>query len=414
MPEPLREVSHAISRKAGPWIESFLELTDHTQSPRIFRKWAAASIIAGALERKVWIKAFGRILYPNMYVLLVGGPGVGKTDGIREVFDFSSKVPTLHLAPSNISRASLIDSLNKATRTVLRPTDPIPHQSFNMLTAAADEFGVFLAQYETSFMSTLNKLYDGTIYTEEKRSMKDGIKMEKPLLNIIAGTTPAWLGGTLPETAWAEGFSSRLVLIYSGERIKVDPFTERFSDDNLRHALESDLKDIHHLYGQISWEEDVVQAFRDWYMADCPPIPDHPKLEHYIPRRHIHLLKLCIVMSAQRSSDLVIRMEDYQTAMNMFLEAESYMPDVFRSMRMVTGDSAVYDETYRFVHMIWSKEGKGVPEHRIIHFISQRAPSHSVRRILELMVESNVLLISNVAGAGGRPEYKPTPKIDQQ
>lgn len=410
MPSHLQAVAGASSRKAGPWIEAFLDLTAHTQSPAIFRKWAAASIVAGALERKVWVKTAGRLLYPNMYVLLIGGPGVGKTDAIREVFDFSDKVPTLHLAPSNISRASLIDSLNKAHRSILRPADPVPHTSFNMLTAAADELGVFLAQYETSFMSTLNKLYDGTVYTEEKRSMKEGIKMEKPLLNIIAGTTPAWLGGNLPETAWAEGFSSRLVMIYSGERIKVDPWSVPVDDEALRAALEFDLKEIHQLYGQFSFEEEVADAYREWYMADGPPQPDHPKLEHYIPRRHIHLLKLCIVMSAQRSGDMVIRMEDYQAALDMFLEAESFMPDVFRAMRMINQDVAVYDETFRFLHLTFAKEGKAIPEHRIIHFISQRAPSHSVKNILAVMLDAGMIIIANACGAGGRPEYKPAPK----
>lgn len=402
VPNPARRVSN--------WIEGFLDLTSATQSPPIFRKWAAASIISGALERKVWVKVGGRLLYPNMYVLLVGGPGVGKTDAIREMFDFSSKLPTLHLAPSNISRASLIDSLNKAARTVLRPSEPIPHITFNMLTAAADEFGVFLSQYETSFMSTLNKLYDGTIYTEEKRSMKEGIKMDKPLLNLLAGTTPAWLGATLPETAWAEGFSSRLMMIYSGERIKIDLFADVVTNEVLREGLEFDLKNIHHLYGQFELEEEVVSLFQDWYMADCPPIPDHPRLEHYIPRRHIHLFKLAIIMSVQRSSELVIRVEDYQAAMDMFLEAEAFMPDVFRAMRMINQDVSVYDETYRFVHTAWVKEDKPVSEHRIIHFITQRAPNHSVKNILELMVSSKMLVIANIAGEGGRASYKPAPK----
>lgn len=242
--------------------------------------------------------------------------------------------------------------------------------------------------------------------------MKEGIKMEKPLLNLIAGTTPAWLGATLPETAWAEGFSSRLILIYSGDRIKIDPFAETPANDHLREALEHDLKDIHQLYGQLEWEEEVVQTFKDWYMADCPPVPDHPRLEHYIPRRHIHMLKLCIVMSAQRGSDLVIRKEDWQAAMDMFLETEAYMPDVFRAMRMVNTDNAVYDETYRFVFTIFAKEGKPIPEHRIIHFISQRAPNHSVKNILQVMLDSRLLEMANFAGVGGKPEYRPAPRAN--
>lgn len=364
------------------------------------------------MERKVWVRAFGgRLLYPNLYTLLVGNPGIGKTDAIREVFEFGNTLPDMHLAPSNVSRASLVDSLAAATRSILRPTEDPAHITFNALIAAADELGVFLAQYESSFMSSLNKLYDGTIYTEQKRSIKDAIKIEKPLLNIIAGTTPAWLGSNLPETAWAEGFASRLMMIYSGERIKIDPFATIRTDEELRKKLEDDLKDIHSLYGQLKWDEDVVDAFRKWYLEDCPPRPDHPRLEHYLPRRHIHFLKLCIVHCASRSNDMVIRLEDYQSAMDMFLEAEAYMPDVFRAIRNIGSDSNVIDECYTYVYQIYHKEGKGVAEHRIVQFLSQRVPAHSVVKVLEVMLGGGMLEVDGVGTApGGKNSYKPAPK----
>lgn len=367
--------------------------------------------IAGALERKVWTKVFKRILYPNLYVLLTGGPGIGKTDALRGTLEFWEKLPELHVAPSSVSRASLIDSLALAERSVLRPTEAQPFTKFNSLQVGATEFGTFLSAYDTEFLSTLNDLYDCVRYKESKRHMKSPIEMPHPQLNLIAGTTPAWLGGTLPETAWAEGFSSRLLLIYSGERIKIDPFGEGSRDEELEGRLLKDLMEIHGMFGQMSFEPEVITAFTAWYMADCPPQPDHPKLEHYLPRRHIHLLKLTMVMSAARASDYVIRVIDYQRAMDMLLEAELTMPDVFKAMRY-NSDANVYDETYAFVYNAFMKENEGIPEHRIIYFIGQRAPAHSITKVLEAMVQGGMLIIANIAGPGGRPTYKPAPKSD--
>jgi hypothetical protein len=363
------------------------------------------------LERKVWAKVGQRVLYPNLYALLVGGPGIGKTDALRGTLDFWEHLPELHVAPSSVSRASLVDSLKEAERTVLRPTAVEPFTKFNSLQIGATEFGTFLSAYDTEFLSTLNDLYDNVRYKEAKRHMKSPIEMPAPQLNLIAGTTPAWLGGTLPETAWAEGFSSRLLLVYAHERIKVDLFSIGPQDELLKGLLVHDLQQIHGMFGQLQFEPEVVSTFTEWYMRDCPPIPEHPKLEHYLPRRHIHFLKLCMVMSVARASDYVIRMIDYQRAMDMLLEAEAVMPDVFRAMRY-NSDSNVYDETYAFVYNAYVKEDKAVPEHRIIYFIGQRAPSYAITKVLEAMVKGGMLIVDDVSGPGGRPTYRPAAKGD--
>ena len=410
MNEPSQSPSSTgSSTRATPsWIDGFVEYTKGTQSPELFRRWAAVSIISGAMERKAYVSAFKRTLYPNLYVLLVAGPGVGKTDAIRGVFDFWDTITVLHQAPSNISRASLIDALAKAERTILRPTASEPFTKFNSLNVAADEFGVFLQQYEGSFMSTLNKLYDGTIYTEEKRGMKDGIRIEKPLLSLVAGTTPMWLGATLPETAWAEGFSSRLLLVYSGERIKVNPWAQAEDNTLAFEKLKKDLAKINNLFGKFSFAPDMAAAYEAWYMLDCPPIPEHPKLEHYLPRRHVHLLKLCMVMSASRSDDMVVRMEDYQEALDLLLSTEQTMPDVFKSMRY-NSDGNVIDEAYNFIAVTYAKEQAAVSEARIVHFLSQRMPSHNVLKVLDLMQQSNYIQVAAI-GDRGRNTYKPVPK----
>lgn len=399
------------ARKNSSWIEGFVEYTSGNQSPELFRRWAAVSIVAGVLERRVWARITKWDLYPNLYVLLVGGPGVGKTDAIRACFDFWDTIPSLFQAPSNVSSASLIDCIAKAERTILRPTEKEPFTKFNSLSVSSDEFGVFLKQYEGSFMSTLNKLYDGTRYTEEKRGMKEGIRIDHPLLNMIAGTTPAWLGSALPETAWAEGFSSRLILVYSGERKKVDLFVESSFSEIHAAKLNLDLKQIHGLFGKMAWEPEVVAALQAWYMGDCQPVPDHPKLEHYLPRRHIHLIKLAIIMSASRGNDMVIRMCDYQAAMDLFIETEATMPEVFKAMRY-NSDGNVIDECFNFIYVTFTKEGKAIPEHRITHFLAQRMPSHQIKAVLDTMVNANYIKIAAL-GVGGRNTYAPVPKIER-
>lgn len=60
------------------WIDAFIRYTAPLPSPEIFRRWAAISGVAGALERRVFTRLAGRPIYPNLYALMVAPPGVGK------------------------------------------------------------------------------------------------------------------------------------------------------------------------------------------------------------------------------------------------------------------------------------------------------------------------------------------------
>lgn len=398
-------------RQCKSWIKDFLDFTKGTAAPEIFRKWAAASTVASALERKVWVRFNGLDLHPHLFILLVGGPGVGKTDALRRVLSFARKLKDVHVAPTSVSRASLTDALLEASRTIIRPGQNQTVVTFNSLLVCAAEFGTFLTAYEGEFMSTLNHLWDGIYYDEKKRHMKKDNKLviENPQLNLIAGTTPSWLITNLPPQAWSEGFSSRLVMVHSSKTPLNDPFVERVENIEIERRLTADLFDIHNMFGVMKFDRAAQAALREWYLEGQTPVPTHPKLEHYLTRRATHLVKLCMVMSAQRASDYIILEQDFRNALEMLLEAEASIPMIFREMS-TGGDSSIMDEVYQEVERIFSKNSGGVPEARIIEFISRRIRANDVKRIFEVMYTSNMLRIVNASGMGGRPTYAPVPR----
>lgn len=319
------------------------------------------------------------------------------------------------MAPSSISRAGLADALFEAERSIVRPAEPVPFNRFNSLQVAAEEFGTFLSQYETEFMSTLNHLYDCLRYSEKKRSINKGEEraLTSPQLNIIAATTPAWLSGTLPPTAWAEGFASRLTIIYNGERLNKSPFQDDAEDAELEAALVKDLHQVFELNGEFTPDPQFLYHFEQWRLAGYEPEPEHPKLEHYLPRRPIHFLKLCMVMSASRSNDLVLRVDDFRAAQDILMEAEFSMPDTFRAMtQSIDGGAAILDETFQWVFSTYAKEKRYIDEHRIQYFIMQRAPQHTASHILKNLVDSRMIQIAESPGPRGKPTYKPVPRVE--
>lgn len=394
------------TRRLTSWIAAFELFTEHSNSPELFRRWAAISAIAGALERKVWVVTLGNRLYPNLYVVLIAPPGIGKSVALSYTETFWRELPDHHVAPTSLTKAALIDSLKDATRRIIMPGGNPPYVEFNSLLVPISELGVFLPAYDNDFMNTLTAIYDGYQYAERRRSKDLNITIEAPQLNLLAATTPSYLKAFLPEGAWDQGFLSRTLLVYTGERQVRSLFDIPASSNSLRGDLIHDLRVISEAFGQMGFTDEAKSKITEWHLAGGPPIPDHPRLQHYLTRRTAHVLKLSIIAAIDRGETKTIAVEDFELAKYWLLEMEETIPDIFKSMTS-GGDSAVMDECWHFVWQTWSKEKRPVAEARVVAFLRDRAPSHNVIRILEIMVRTQMVK-SELTSAG--IVYTPAPK----
>lgn len=391
------------------WIEDFISYTSHITSPEMFRKWAGISLIAGAMERKTWVRTLGSDLYPNLYVILVAPPGVGKTEVTWRVRNMWKSLPTHHVARSSVTKASLIDDLNDGARSITRPAQVPAVLTFHSLLVSANELGVLIPAYDNEFMNVLTDLYDCKPYSESRRSRSIKIEIERPHLNILAACTPAYLTATLPEGAWDQGFTSRVILIYSGESVTRSLFEEVADNEELGKALKTRLKTIGDMSGKFTFEPEAAQLIDHWHMTGGKPRPDHPKLHHYNSRRTAHVLKLSMIASASNSQDMIIRKDHMQRALDWLTEAELHMPDIFKAMAN-TSHSQIIEEAWHFLFKAYNKAGrKPIAASRLINFLSQRTPAHNVARVLEVMENGGV--IKRSLGKSGN-EYTPIASED--
>ncbi len=398
-------------RKLPNWIESFFNYAESLPSPALFKKWAAIATIAGALERKVWVRTSIGTLYPNLYTILVAPPGVGKTILTSIIWSFWNELSDgtssgLHIAPSSVTSAALIEDLKDATRKVIRLTEAQNMVEFNSLAVCSNELGVLLPEYANEFMAVLTDLYDCKPYGQRRKTGNINFKIEAPQLNLIASCTPGYLAGTMPEGAWDMGFLSRTLLIFSNESVKRSLFTEVPMQKKLRADLEHDLKTIFNLYGKITFTEAAATMIDRWQLAGGPPVPDHPKLANYNTRRTAHIIKLAMVCCAATTDDLIVTEHHVDAALTYLLEAEQLMPDIFKAMA-IGGDAKAMKECWHFVYSIFMKENKPIIEARIIDFLRERVPVQNVMRILEVMEKGGLLI--EVATGDVWKSYKPRP-----
>lgn len=369
------------------------------------------------LQRKAWVRTSKGDLHPNLYTFIVGHAGSGKSVTImaakRLLYDIEdmTKPQGLHIAPTSMTMAAMVDCLMESRCSLVRPGQLPPIVEYNSLAIFASEFSALLHKYETEFMAGLTDIYDGEIYGQYRRGKDLRIKIEQPQLNMLAGTTPSNLCQFMPEGAWEQGFASRIIMVYSGDKAITDIFADRdlVPEQNMGYNnLLHDLHSIFTLYGRMTLDDDAITAFRAWRDGGEKPCPTHPKLTHYCSRRTSHIIKLCMVASAARSNDMRISLADFDTARNWLLGAELSMPDIFKA-GVTSNDSKTMEETWHYVWANFSKDKKPIQDHRIVQFVSQRMPAHSVLRTIEIM-ERDGTLKSRVDVKTGLKLYEPGPR----
>ena len=381
-----------MPRKIENWVAAFEKMTEYTGSPPRLRRWAGIACVAGALEQKVWVHTNGSALYPNLYTIFVAPPGVGKSESFKAVRYFWGLLKEHKIAASSVSKASLIDELADSLRILIHAGSKTPTIEFHSLKVIASELTVFIPEFATEFMSVMTNIYDTEPFSERKRMLKHKIEIPRPQINFLAGTTPSSLTQLLPEGAWDQGFLSRTLLVYDASTQVQSLFGVDKDISVLKGQLENDIKEIGNLYGQLLFEPDAATFIDSWHMGGKLPVPDHPKLQHYLSRRTAHLLKLSQVACVSQSNNLVITIEHIQQAMDWLFDLEAHIPEIFKAMSN-GGEAKVMDEVWHMLFQFQARFKKGAPKALLIRFISARVPSHAVERIIDLMEKGDMVRV---------------------
>jgi hypothetical protein len=372
------------------WIEDFMSYSEGITSPELFRRWAAISAVSGALERRVWVNTSQAPIYPNMFILLVAKPGIGKSVIITPVKEIWRHTKTLHVAPTSMTKASLLDTLKKSVRRVV--LSPLDAMEFHSLQAAASEFGNLVPAHDTEFLNVLNELYDNSpFYSEERRTgTVKSLEIVNPSINILAGTQPEFLGTLFPEQAWGMGFMSRVIMVYSGEIIEGDLFGPSKQQPQILERLTKRLTSLCTVSGQANLTQEAVDLIVAWRKGGMEPVPTHSKLANYTTRRLLHVIKLCTISAVSRTGKLLIEAIDVERARDWLVEVEHHMPDVFKEMGG-KGDMQIVQDLHFFMWREYQKTKKPIHESLVFSFIGDRAASERIRNILELAERTQIL-----------------------
>jgi hypothetical protein len=375
-------------RKCPSWIDEFVRFTSDLESPANFRLWTAIGLISATLEQRVWIEAGHGVIYPNQYIWLVAPPGTGKSNPIKEGRKLLMELPDKekHIAPTNVTAASLSDAVAAATRIIT--FDNYPPVQYNSLVLLPDELSAFMSEYDQNIIGLLTTMYDVDVpYGEDRRTTGLKLRIKRPQINMIVGCTPSNLMQYVPKNAWDQGFTSRVILVHGARRPDSntrDPFVQTVEHDPT--DLNTDLAHMDALYGRFRIEDSFREKLQAWRAAGYPPVPNHPRLEHYNSRRYAHILKLSMVSSVDRGNSLTITVEDFDRATRWLFEAELTMPIIF-DQGSYHADSSAQNE---LIHYINNCAGP-ISEGALVRQARKLLPIHAIDRTIQMFEKAGII-----------------------
>jgi len=325
-----------VSREISDWLSGYLQYTENSEPPLAYHTWCGLSMIAAALQRKVYLKWGFEKIHPNLFVILVGPSGrarKGVALGIAKAI--LVKVPSLAVAPESSTREAIISAMKRAVSNYQDPSDGTIKFHCS-LTAFSEELSVFLGQNDIKFLANLTDWYDSKDTWNYETVGRGRDSLQGLCFNLLGATAPDWLQSMLPQEAVGGGFTSRIIFVVEDKKGKSIPKHQLTNDElEMEEALTRDLERISQLAGAFTFTQDGEDAYVDWYteqdklLAAGRAAVDDPRFAGYCERRATHIRKIMMLMSASRGDDLMISKDDFDRALSVMKSAEIKMHQTF-------------------------------------------------------------------------------------
>lgn len=331
-----------MSRKLDDWLSAYLDYTENSEAPAAYHTWTGISVIAGALERKVYLQwGFNRI-YPNEYIVLIGPSGQsrkGDAMGIgRKMIETLSLVKMIG---EDNSQESIIRQMRGPLKTSKRTfTDENGQEQVHCsVSCFCEELAVFTGQQNTQMLAYLTNWYDSRDKWTRMTKHQGEDELHGVCFNLLAATAPDWLPHILTDEAIGGGFTSRVVFVVEEDKGKIIANPNAIEiDPTLWDNLAYDLELINSIVGPYTYDAEAQEAYEEWYEKEEQKIVqgksdvNSPHLVGYRARRATQVHKLGMILSASRGQEQIICIADFDRAVALLKNVERKMPRVYTGL----------------------------------------------------------------------------------
>jgi len=372
-----------MPRHLTDWKKAYLEYVDETEPPILYKEWSAISVIASALQRKSFIRFGTYEFFPNMYIVLVGPSGrCRKSKAMEPGRDFLSKI-NVNLAPDATSQVALLSELEDSIVSGMTDKAGNPIPAHCSLTIYSMELTVFLSYNNPDLLTYLTNWYDCDPKWRYKTQGRGNQIIENVWVNLCGATTPELIASSLPRDTVGGGLASRIIFVYESKKGKSISLTRMKPPNEAQYEnLVHDLQEINLMHGEFRIDKDFDDEFTRWYEEEEYQYSiEDPRFSGYKERRATHIIKLCMILSAGKSSDMLITKDIFGEALDLITRTEVNMPKTFQGV----GRSNEAEITVAIMEVV--EHRKVINYSELVSMFYHDANRQTIRMIIDQMVD---------------------------
>lgn len=323
------------------YLRDYLNYATKNEAPPMFHVWAGYATLSAAIGRRVWLPRGENVVYPNIYVLLNGAAGCGKSTAIYKAKRLLAELGNVPLSASIETPEGLCRFIggepNGDPPVISDCCLPLPWpdgvvRDTHSMTIMANEFIDFISKNQEGWTSMLNNIYD-----EDKYDYRTKNKGEDVLVGpyiVLLGAIPTEISKKLQrEEIITTGFARRTFMQY-GERQFDSPQPDPIFTDEEKEArarcLER-LKKIQTFRGPLYRTPEAAKWWHDWYIEHSTTLLKRatPATQGWLSSKPDQVVKLAILTSLSERDDLHVTPEHYEVGLGYITEMEKSFGMVF-------------------------------------------------------------------------------------
>lgn len=303
-----------------------------TEVPEQYYFWSGISALAALVNGQVYTKMGRYEIYPNMYIVLLGPPGNGKTSAMRRAEKLVRGFEDVSLSAQSETAEGLVRFMrDKCVRTLSLPDGNV---DFTPVTCFLSELSNFFGRDPGGMIDVLTGIWDcgGDNFHRRTKGQGEDI-LPRPNLNLLGCTTQDWITTYLKSDIIGGGFTRRVIFVNEMMGDDVNRVPRPMDTPQSNQARDNCIaygKVLRDVRGEMLWGPGLTAFWDRWY--NTRTIPREPDVRGYHKTKPILVLKVAMLVALSERPDRMIQIKDMEFALALLEATETHLLKVFQGI----------------------------------------------------------------------------------